>query len=63
MRVSSVVAYWTYTHVVMGWNPSQVICFCFMQPPCCFLHYTKNYFSRVVYFSKKLKPYINVCPY
>jgi hypothetical protein len=26
MSVSSPTAYWTRTHVVMGWNPGQVNC-------------------------------------
>jgi hypothetical protein len=51
-RVSSVVAYWTRMLGVMRSKACQVKTFLSCSRHVAMLHYTKNYFSKVLYFRK-----------
>jgi hypothetical protein len=47
------VAYWTHMHGVVGLNPGEVkIFFLSCSRHVVILHYTKNYYAKVLYFPK-----------
>jgi hypothetical protein len=52
MLITSVVAYSTRKFVVMGSNPGQVIFLLSCSRHVVILHYTKNYYAKVVYIPK-----------
>jgi hypothetical protein len=52
MQVTSVVAYWTRTHVVMGLNPVEVNFFVLFHAATMLFNTTNNYCTKIVYLLK-----------